>query len=364
MAVDYTDDERHYAYSCGRMQIDYGLDRCQHITGPALDAFVSEQVLVALQPAALELSLEAATHLEQERADLDRLWGQRVERATYEAERAGRQFRLVEPEHRLVARHLEREWEDKLTTQLRLEKEYRRFQETQPRGLSAAGRAAIRQLAADIPALWYAPTTTAADRKAIVRQVVQRVVAEVQGESERVRVTIVWVGGGQTDGEVIRPVAHLDQLSYYAELCARARQLAAEGLAAGAIAERLNAEGYRPPKRRERFGAQGVLDLLQRLGAETKHSHRQPPLALGDHEWGLRALAQAIPMPHITLYNWIGRGWVRARREQAAPHRWILWADDAEIARLRYRHRRSLSEERHQWWSAQPMAATVSDSTM
>jgi hypothetical protein len=63
------------------MRIDYGLARCQHVAGPALDAFVSQSVLAALQPAALELSLATATHLEQERADLDRLWQQRGERA-------------------------------------------------------------------------------------------------------------------------------------------------------------------------------------------------------------------------------------------------------------------------------------------
>jgi DNA invertase Pin-like site-specific DNA recombinase len=358
MAVHYAGDDRHYAYACGRMRIDYGLAACQHVAGPALDAFVSQHVLAALQPAALELSLEAATHVEQERADLDRLWQQRVERAAYEAERAGRQYRLVEPENRLVARHLEREWEEQLATHLRLADEYRRFQETQPRGLSPAERAAIRQLAADIPALWQAPTTTAADRKAIVRQVIRRVVVAA-GASERVRVTLEWVGGGRTAGEVIRPVARLEQLTYYPQLCARARQLATEGLAAAAIAERLNAEGYHPPKRREHFGAQGIQDLLQRLGVVTKHSHGRPPPELGAHEWGLRELAQALEMPHVTLYNWLCRGWVAARREEPPPRRWIVWADETEVARLRAQHRRSLSEEAHHRWCAQPPAIPV-----
>jgi DNA invertase Pin-like site-specific DNA recombinase len=363
MAVHYAGDDRHYAYACGRMRIDYGLARCQHVAGPALDAFVSQHVLAALQPAALELSLEAATHLERERADLDRLWQQRVERAAYEAERAGRQFRLVEPENRLVARHLEREWEEKLAAHLGLAEECRRFQETQPRGLSAAEREAIRQLAADIPALWQAPTTTAADRKAIVRQVVRRVVVAAAGESERVRVTLEWVGEGRTAGEVIRPVARLEQLTCYPQLCARAQQLAVEGLTAGAIAQRLNAEGYHPPKRREAFGAQGVQDLLQRLGVVTKHSHGRPKAGLGPHEWGLRELAQAVDMPHITLYNWVCRGWVTARREEPPPQRWILWADAAEVARLRERHRRSLSEEAHDRWCAQPPVTTADPSS-
>jgi DNA invertase Pin-like site-specific DNA recombinase len=359
MAVDYAGDGRHYAYACGRLHIDYGLPRCQHVAGPVIDAFVSQHLLAALEPAALELSLEAATHLEQERAELDRLWRQRVERAAYEAERAGRQFRLVEPENRLVARHLEQEWEAKLAAHLRLEEDYRRAQAAQPRGLTPAERAAIRHLAADIPALWQAPSTTAAERKAIARQVIQRVVVAAQGESERVHVTIEWAGGGQTGGEVIRPVARLEQLTYYPHLCARARQLAAAGLAAGAIAERLNAEGYRPPKRRERFGAQGIQDLLQRLGVRTKHAHRPRRPALGAHEWGLRELAQTLDMPHVTLYDWVRRGWVTGRREATPPRRWILWADAAEVARLRQRHRRSLSEEGRQRWLAPPPAATA-----
>jgi len=349
MAVSYG-DETHYAYECARMSIDYGAERCQHLVGTGLDAFVGAQVLAALEPAALDLSLEAATHVEQERADADRLWRHKMERATYEAERAGRQYRVVEPENRLVARQVEREWEEKLATQMRLQDEYRRFLDTQPRGLTDMERTAIRQLAADIPALWQAPTTTAAERKEIVRLIVRRVVVAVQGESERVHVTVEWVGGTQTAGTIVRPVARLEQLSYYPQLCARARALAAEGLSTGAIAQRLNAEGYRPPKRRDHFGAQGVEDLLVRLEVRTKRSRDAAHAPRGAHEWGLRELAQAVGMPHVTLYNWVRRGWVTAQRAEQAPHRWIVWADEAEVARLCQRHQRSVGDERHRQW--------------
>ena len=74
-----------------------------------VDAFVSQWVLTALESAALTLSLEATARLEQERQDLDRLWHQRLERAAYEAKRAARHYRLIEPEHRLVARQLAKE---------------------------------------------------------------------------------------------------------------------------------------------------------------------------------------------------------------------------------------------------------------
>jgi hypothetical protein len=131
--------------------------------------FVSQQVLAALEPAALELSLTATERLEQERNELDRLWQQRRERAAYEVERAARQYHAIEPEHRLVARTLEHTWEEKLTAQQQLEEEEYRFVQQKPRLLSEVVREAIRRLATDIPALWAAPTTKAADRKEIIR---------------------------------------------------------------------------------------------------------------------------------------------------------------------------------------------------
>src|SRR5215467_2090433 len=170
------------------------------------------RVLAALEPAALELALTVAERLEYERAELDQLWQQRRERAAYEVERAARQYHAVEPEHRLVARTLERAWEEQLAAQQQLEEDYHRFFQQQPRLLSEAERAAIRRLATDIPALWAAPTTTARDRKELIRQVVQRVVVDVQGRSERVQGRIEWVGGGATEGIVIRPVSHLSDV--------------------------------------------------------------------------------------------------------------------------------------------------------
>ena len=191
----------------------------------------------------LELSLAAASQVEQERAELDRLWRQRLERAAYEAARAERQYQLAEPENRLVVRQLERAWEEKLAAQQQLDEAYHRFAREQPRLLSPAEQATIRRLAADIPALWDAPTTTDADRKAIIRQIVERVTVAVQGESERVQVTITWAGGAETADEIVRPVARLEQLSYYPQLVERLHALAAEGLSPATIAQRLNAKG-------------------------------------------------------------------------------------------------------------------------
>ena len=99
---------------------------------PPLDELVAGQILAAVEPAALEASLAAVAGVERERAELARQWQLRRERAGYEAERAARQYQACEPENRLVARELERRWEEALKQQRQLEEEYERLAAGRP----------------------------------------------------------------------------------------------------------------------------------------------------------------------------------------------------------------------------------------
>ena len=201
-------------YVCARQLTDYGAgQRCQALAGACVDALVTEQVLAALAPAAVEVSLRAAEQVEAERAELEQLWTQRLERAQVAADRARRCYRLAEPENRLVVRQLEADWEAALAAQQRLREDYDRFTRTCPRPLTPAQQQAITARAADVQSLWAAATTTDADRKQLIRALVDQVTITVAGSSERVAVQITWAGGRTPRGQAIRPVARLDQLS-------------------------------------------------------------------------------------------------------------------------------------------------------
>ena len=249
MQVRYGGARKLHTYTCSRLATDYAEGYCHYLPGAPLDEFVGEWVLKALQPAALELSLEASEYLEKERDELDSMWRKRLERAAYEADRAGRHYRLIEPENRLVARQLGQEWEGKLEAQRKLQEDYRRFVAEQPRPLSAAERENIRRLAKDIPALWHSPSTTTAERKEIVRQIVERVVVENEGKSERLRVSIEWVGGSETKGVVIRPVSKMEYLSYYPRMCERVSDLVGQGLSTKRSPKRSTAKATARPSR-------------------------------------------------------------------------------------------------------------------
>lgn len=326
-----------YSYVCAYEQVNYGTGgNCQHIAGAALDSYVTTQVLDAIAPAALEVSLHAAGHAEAERAALDTLWRQRVERARYAADRTRRQYQLAEPENRLVVRQLERDWEAALAEAERLGSDYQRFTETQPKVLTTAERQAITTLAEDLPAVWHAPSTTPADRKELLRTLIETITVAVVGDSELVEVTITWAGGHQTHGQATRPVARLDQLSYYPRLLARVSELADHGATPRQIAERLNTEGLRPPKRTPRFGPQQISTLINQHGIRVVYPRPKPTalITTGPHEWTAPELASTLAMPTATLYTWIYRGWITARHTPDGQY-WIITADPAELDRLR-----------------------------
>lgn len=79
----------------------------------ALDAQVEQRFLEALRPDQVALALAALAQLEQEERTERKQWERRLERARYEAKRAERQDQGVEPANRLLARSLERQWEEK-----------------------------------------------------------------------------------------------------------------------------------------------------------------------------------------------------------------------------------------------------------
>jgi DNA invertase Pin-like site-specific DNA recombinase len=335
MVVNYNHGGRFLRYGCNHALACYGEPECQSLAGERLDALVTEQVLAALQPAALELHLTAAIDLEQQRRALHQSWQQRLERARYEAERAARQYRLVEPENRLVARELERQWEAALEGQARLEQEYAQFCAERPARLTAAEREQIQQLAEHIPELWSAESTTAVDRQRLIRLLIEQVAVEVQGESERVQVAIIWSGGFVSRHTLVRTVQRYEQLSNYARLCARVEELQAVGKSLAEMARCLNAEGFRPPKRAERFTGGMVAGFLARKDGKGGVAHRQRvAAALKRGEWLVGDLARHLEMPVVTLHHWRQVGWVRARKLHLGGGVWALWAPAVERRRL------------------------------
>ncbi len=323
-------------YSCQRDAIDYGADACQSLSGAVLESFVVERLMQAVSPASLELSLAAAEDIERERKQLDDHWQQRRTRSRYEVEQARRQYAAVDAEHRLVARELERRWDEALRADEQLQADYARFQRDCPRQLSPQERQQILALSEDLPALWRASTTAPEDRQTVARLLLEQVVVTVEGNSDRVDVELRWAGGFASRHTLSRPVQTYEQLSNYDELVARVDGLRAERKTLSEIAATLNAEGFHPPKRSPCF-TQGILSrFLRERGVRSGSLPRSvtDEQHLRANEWWLADLAAKLSMPIATLHRWQRVGWVASRKVTAAAGRWAIYADADELLRL------------------------------
>jgi len=148
-------------------------------------------------------------------------------------------------------------------------------------------------------------------------------------------------------------VGRLDQLSYYPALLARVTGLAAAGRSSRQIADVLNAEGFRPPKRTTRFTDQQVRTLINQRGIRARAKGRPSVLtALAPGEWSVPGLSAELGMPTASIYNWIYRGWITARRAPGGRN-WIITADEDQMRQLRERRARPAGYYARARWAPQ-----------
>ena len=186
-------------YACVRGHVlHHTPSSCQTLGGTRLDKAVAEAFLEAVSPAGLRASSQAVEQLEQQHEE--RLAGQRLalERAEFEAQRARRQFDACEPEHRLVARSLERRLEDTLAEVERERGKLEALDRSRPEPLTPAEREALGRIARDLPRLWAANTTSPRDRKELLRALLREVVVTVRAPEGRAELELLWEGGARS----------------------------------------------------------------------------------------------------------------------------------------------------------------------
>ena len=176
---------------------------------------------------------------------MERQWTLKRERARYDAERARRQYDAVEPENRLVARSLERVWEERLRRVDQIEYEYNAWRREQAVTISESDRQEILRLGEDLPRLWNATTTTSADRKQIIRLVIKEVALDQKRRRGYVWIRIVWQTGSTSDHWLQRTVQSYAHHADQDRLRQRIIELNGQQKMDGEIACILNAEAFR-----------------------------------------------------------------------------------------------------------------------
>jgi DNA invertase Pin-like site-specific DNA recombinase len=197
---------RSAGYVCRTLEHAKTGDRCLLVQIGNVDAPIAKLVLEMLTQQRLLDAARVVELVEEQSAALSRQWQLRLERARYEAKRAERQHDACEPENRIVARSLEKRWNDRLAEVERIEQEYEQYKSAQPVELSEFDRRRILALASDLPKLWNARTTDNRDRKLLLRLLIKDVsVKAVDVPRASLRARILWHTNAVTELEIDRP---------------------------------------------------------------------------------------------------------------------------------------------------------------
>jgi hypothetical protein len=366
MSPRYWDGSQQWLYACNG-DCGRGEGTCWSVYGPPVDAAVEAEFLRTVVPDELELCLAVEREVDRQAGTLGEQWRLRLERADYEVRLAERRYKAVDPDNRVVARTLERQWETALQGREEVQRDYERARRERHVELSDEDRRRIRDLARDLPAVWRAPTTEPAERKAMLRLAIEAIaLSPVEVPARETRVQLQWYGEAVSELRVPRPTP-AERLRTPPPVVERLRALVESGLRDESVAKRLNALDLRTAVGR-RWDVTAVQWARRREGIPRRapDAPRSTPVPdrHPDGRYSVPGAARCFGVSQGIVRRWIAHGAVSAGREDFERHRAVWWLvmDEATAARLkaaggrRAPRRPPLPDRRAEGWYSVPDA--------
>ena len=316
MMTNYHTDQRP-SYECSSRRDRLTTPACRSVAAATVDAAVAGALLDALTPEQVALALSAADEVAGRHQRTSRAAELAAERARYDADRAERAFCQVEPENRLVARSLEARWEAKLAILAEAEQALAAAQDALP---PLPSRADLEKLASDLPALWNAGTTTAKDRKRLLRTLIADVTLLPEPDRSKVRIGIRWHAGTADELTATRPIHPGTARRSPAAAIELVKRLG-PSTSNDQLVTRLNAAGHLTG-----HGRPFDIDAVQWI----RHACKIPvPDPYRPGEISVAEAARQLDCSTSIIYHWIHTGQLPARRGSARRF-CISWNAQAE----------------------------------
>ncbi|HWW35950.1 MAG TPA: recombinase family protein [Xanthobacteraceae bacterium] len=316
-------------YHCpGKILVEGRGVYCLNIGGIQIDEAVTGAFIAALEPAKLAATLAAAERLEADRETSLKQWRLGVERASYKASRAERRYRAVDPDNRLVARGLEREWEESLSALEAAKAELARRELERPRVLSQEERDRLLALGPDLATVWHAATTTPRDRKELLRALLEEVIIKVERDKAAAHLTLRWKGGALNEIDLALPRSRPATIRTDEDTIALVRRLAVH-YPDTVIAGILNRQG-RTTVYGHRFEAGRVGNLRRHWDIPCFEAG---PFSTKGELASIKKAAVVLGVAPSTLHRWLNDGIIPG--EQLTPGApWRIRLTDDLIARF------------------------------
>lgn len=333
MGIRYQRNGSVLMYECHQLHSQLAARTCQTMRGDRIDQAVVACFLEAIEPAHLEVALAALDQVEARAKQVENQWHRQIERAQYEADLARRRYKAVDPDNRLVARSLEKEWNETLAEVDKLEREHQLVPKPAALLLTTAQREQIRRLAHDLPAIWHASTTTFVERKQLMRWLIKDVTLSKRGNV--IDVAIRWQTEALTALSIPRYKMSWEEHQTSPHVVERVREWSPTHTATQ-IATLLNEEGLRP-------GLGGSFTASKVDWIRVAYSI---PLACpegpgfcpsgqrGDGRYSALAAAELLNVNVSTIADWCNAGILESVRAHPHGPRWISLTPDI-IEKLR-----------------------------
>jgi DNA invertase Pin-like site-specific DNA recombinase len=182
-------------YVCSRAENLRGEPTCQSIAGQPIDTAIGDLIATEMTPAAVELALDIRREIEARHDEADQLRLRAVERVRFEADLAQRRFMLVDPNNRLVADTLEREWNEKLRALAKAQEERERGQQNDRIAVDEAIRDRLLAMMTDFKTLWRDTSLPHRDRKRLIAYIIEDVTLLKLPEEGTTRIHVRFQGG-------------------------------------------------------------------------------------------------------------------------------------------------------------------------
>lgn len=189
-------------YACRVGHAMHGLEPCISFGARRPDDAIAREILVAVQPAAVEAVVVAQREDEQRRDERRQALELECEQARYDVRIAERRYAAVDPDNRLVASELEARWNAALE---RLRACEARLLAKEEDAGPKVERAHLASLATDLEAAWRTPAVDMRVKQRLVRTLIEEIIVDVEDASREVVLIVHWRGGQHSELRVRKP---------------------------------------------------------------------------------------------------------------------------------------------------------------
>jgi hypothetical protein len=303
---------------------------CTTVPATVIDQAITNRLMQVIQPVELDLSIQVMDRLLKGESDANKGWKLSLERAKYEVDRAERQYQQVEPENRLVARTLEARWNEKLAELTRIQDEYEQHKSQQNWIPTEQDKAQILALAKELPRIWSATTTTAKDRKRILRMLIEDVTIFAEPRQPDITLGLRWRNQSHEKIYAKKPLPPALARKHTSETVALIRELSVT-MTDTQIADHLNQSGWHTPE-----GKLFTVDSIKWI----RYSHKIQGLSAQRKGLSVKEVADRFNVDPGVVYYWLNHGILDAKKV-APGWPWDIQLDEEKESELKERVQKS-----------------------